>query len=100
MIPPGRVALYLERRLDKGLVSIHPRPLAVGPVGGLGAEIAIGPHRAVAVIAAEGALRCIHRDVVEVDAEAVALGVAVGEARKSVGEGKSGSVRVCLGGRG
>src|SRR3546814_1422896 len=32
MIPPGRVALYLERRLDKGLVSIHPRPLAVGPV--------------------------------------------------------------------
>src|SRR3546814_6909625 len=45
MIPPGRVALYLERRLDKGLVSIHPRPLAVGPVGGLGAEIAIGPRR-------------------------------------------------------
>src|SRR3546814_13637988 len=33
MIPPGRVALYLERRLDTGLVSITPRPLAVVPVG-------------------------------------------------------------------
>src|SRR3546814_11270782 len=69
MIPPGRVALYLERRLAKGLVSIHPRPLAVGPVGGLGAEIASGPPRAVAVIAAEGPHRCIHGGVVAVDAE-------------------------------
>src|SRR3546814_16346786 len=33
MIPPVRVALYLERRHDKGLVSIPHPPLSVGPVG-------------------------------------------------------------------
>src|SRR3546814_14116327 len=68
MIPPGRVALYLERRLDKGLVSLHPRPLAVGPVGWLGAEIAISTPRDVAVQAAEGELGCFHRVGVRVGA--------------------------------
>src|SRR3546814_19531108 len=67
MIPPGRVALYLERRLDKGLISIHPRPLAVGQVGRLGAEIAIGPPSAVAVrsetrrVGKEGGCTCRSR---------------------------------------
>src|SRR3546814_12195650 len=74
MIPPGRVALDLERRLDKGLISIHQRPLAVGPVGRLGDAIVIGPYRAGAVIAAEGARRWVQRDVVVVDAEEVGLG--------------------------
>src|SRR5580704_9178555 len=55
MVPPGRVALDRRRRLDQRLVTIHPRTLAVGPVGRRRAEVAVGPHRAIAVIAVERA---------------------------------------------
>ncbi len=79
MVPPGGVALDRQRRLDQRLVAVHPRTLAVGPVGRRRAEVAVGPHLAVAVIAQERALRRVHRDVVEVDAETVALRIAVGE---------------------
>src|SRR3546814_18100911 len=45
LIPQGSVDLYLELKLDNGIVSVNPPPLHVEPIRGLGAELTIGPHR-------------------------------------------------------
>src|SRR4029077_3942421 len=58
---------------------IVPEPVAVGVEGKGAAEIVVGPHLAVAIIAVERAFRRVHRDMVEIDAEPVALRVAVGK---------------------
>src|SRR5262245_13791759 len=79
MIPIGRLTLDRQRRLDQRFVPVHPRTLAVGPIGRCGAEIAVGPHRAIAVITEERAFWRIHRDMVEIDAAPISLGVPVGE---------------------
>src|ERR1700736_1528072 len=78
VVPVRRFALDRHRRLGKiGLVV--PEPRAVGIVSERSAQIAVGAHLAVAVVALERAHRCVDGDVVEIDAEPVALGVAIGE---------------------
>jgi hypothetical protein len=78
VVPVRCVPFERERRLGKiGLVV--PEPLTVGIVSERSAQIALGAHLAVAVVALERAHRCVDGDVVEVDAEPVALGVAIGE---------------------
>jgi hypothetical protein len=79
MVPISGVALDRQRRFDQRLVAVDPSAFAVGPIARCGAEIAVGSHLAVAVIALERAYRRVHRDMVEVDPEPVALGVAIGE---------------------
>src|SRR5271163_69428 len=79
MVPIGGVSLDRLRRFDQRLVAVDPGAFAVGPIARCGAEIAVGSHLAVAVIALERAYRRVHRDMVEVDPEPVALRVAIGE---------------------
>ena len=78
MVVVGRLAFDGQRRLGEvGLVV--PQPGAVRVEAGRAAEIAVDAHLAVAVIAHERAFRRVDRDLVEVDAEPVALRVAIGE---------------------
>src|SRR5277367_1398388 len=79
MVPIGGVAHDWQRRFDQRLVAVDPSAPAVGPIVRRGAEIAVGSHLAVAVVALERAFRRVHRDMVEVDPEPVALRVAIGE---------------------
>jgi hypothetical protein len=58
---------------------VRPLAAAVRPVGRRAAKITVSPHRTVAVIAVEPALRCVDRNVVVVDTEAVALRIMIGE---------------------
>src|SRR6266403_3535036 len=57
-----------ERRLGK-IRLVVPEPRAVGIVGERSAQIAVGPHLAVAMVALERALWGVNRNVVEVDAK-------------------------------
>src|SRR5258707_519063 len=78
MVPMGGFALDWHRRLGEvGLVL--PKTRAVGMITERSAEITVRPHLAVAMIAVERALRSVDRDVIEVDAEPIALRVAIGE---------------------
>ena len=78
VIPVGDGALDLERRLvEIGLIG--PFAPAVWEVGRRAAEIAVRAHRAVAMVTVERAFRRVDRDMVEVDAEPVTLGVGIGE---------------------
>src|SRR5208282_4870719 len=66
--------LTLQRHWRFGEIGlIVPEPVAVGIEGDGAAEIAVGAHFAVAMIAMERALRRVDRDVVEVETEPVAL---------------------------
>src|SRR5882757_655295 len=78
MIEVRRFALDRHGRLGEiGLVV--PKSCTVGIVSERSAQIAVGAHLAVAVIALERAFGGIDRNVVEIDTEPVALGVAIGE---------------------
>src|SRR5258705_2417264 len=79
MVPIGRITLDRQRRFDQRFVPVHPRTFAVGPIGRCGAEIAIGPHLAIAVITEKRAFRRVHRDMVEIDAQPISLGVPIRE---------------------
>jgi hypothetical protein len=78
VIPMGGGAADLERRFVE-LWLVGPLAQAIGEVGRRSAEIAVGAHGAVTVIAVEWTFWCVDRDVVVIDAEAVALRIAVGE---------------------
>src|SRR5882757_9309281 len=78
VVPMRRIALDRHRRLGEiGLVI--PKPCAVGVESERSAQIAVSAHCAVAVIALERAYGRVDRDMIEVDAEPVALRIAIGE---------------------
>ena len=79
MVPIGRITLDRKRRFDQRLFVVDLGALAVGPVARCRAEIAVGSHLAVAMIADERAFRRVHGDMVEVDPESIALRVAIGK---------------------
>src|ERR1700732_1948012 len=78
MIPVGGCAGELERRLVE-LRLVGPLAPAVGEVGRSSAEVAVSAHCAVPMIAVGRAFWCIERDVVVIDAQAVALRIPIGE---------------------
>src|ERR1700729_334878 len=78
VVPMRRIAFDRHRRFGEiGLVV--PKPRAVGVEGKRVAQVAVGAHLAIAVVALERALGSVDRDMVEIDAEPIALGVAIGE---------------------
>src|SRR5690606_17641773 len=77
-VPPVGVASNLQRRLTV-LWLLLPLAEAVGLVVRQAAIVAIGPSGAVPVVAVDRAARGIDGDLVEVDAEAVALRIGVVE---------------------
>src|ERR1700679_896918 len=78
MVPVRRCALDRERRLVE-LWGIRPFALAVGVVAGSSSEITIRAHGAVAMIAVKRTLGRVNGYVIEVDAQTIALRVAVRE---------------------
>ena len=78
MIPMGGRAVDPQWRLVE-LRLVDPFAQTVGEIGRRSSEIAVGAHRPVAVIAVERTLGRVDGDVVKVDPETIALGVAVGE---------------------
>ena len=78
IVPAGRIAAYLQRRFRK-IRLLPPCTGAVGFVAGAAAVVAVHTHGAVAAEAVIGAARTVHRNHVVIDAETIALGVAVGE---------------------
>ena len=78
MVPVVGRARKLQRRL-LGFGLLHPFAVAVGFVTESCAVVAVDTHLAVAMEGVERAARSVHGDRMVVDAEAVALGVAVGK---------------------
>src|SRR4030088_135658 len=78
MIPMRGRSFDLQRRLVK-LRLVDPLAQAIGEVGRSSAEVAVRAHCAVAVIAVERAFRCVDRDVVVIDSQAVALRISIRE---------------------
>ena len=75
---PFIVSRELHRRLvEIGLVA--PEAIAVGMIAERRAQIAVGAHLAITVVALERAPGRVDRDMVEIDPEPVTLGVAIGE---------------------
>ena len=90
--PAGRTCRRWGRRRDPTRPSVRTGPAAARPrrpvaatarscslVADGTAEVAVGAHHAVAMELGVGAARPVHRDVIVVHAQAVALRVAVGE---------------------
>ncbi|MNP43849.1 hypothetical protein D3C76_1376930 [compost metagenome] len=78
VIPVVGSAFQVQRRF-RVLRLLGPLAVAVGLVGEARALIAVDAHLAVTVVAVERAARRIDRDLRVVDAEPIALGIAVGE---------------------
>src|SRR5882757_11019246 len=78
VVPMRRVALDRHWRLGK-IRLVVPQPRAVGMEGKGPPQIAVGAHLAVAMVALKRAFGRVDRNMVEVDADPVTLGVAVGE---------------------
>ena len=78
MVPVGGRSVDRQRWLVE-LRLVGPLTPAIGEVARRSPKIAVGAHRPVAVIAVERTLGRVDGDVVEVDPETIALGVAVGE---------------------
>src|SRR5260370_6232935 len=78
MIPMGGRAVDRQRWLVEVRL-VGPLTPAIGEGGCRSPKIAVGAHRPVAVIAVERTLGRVDGDVVKVDPETIALGVAVGE---------------------
>ena len=76
MLPMGGIARDGHRRLRE-IRLVFPEPPAVGMIVGRSAQIAVGAHLAVTVIAVDRAFGRVDRDVIEVDAEPVTLRVAI-----------------------
>ncbi|GAN73356.1 hypothetical protein Apmu_0067_22 [Acidiphilium multivorum AIU301] len=70
----------LQRDMRFGMSRlIVPDAAGIGMIADDAAKIAVGTHRAIAVITAERAARRIDRNLVEVDPEPVALRIAIRE---------------------
>ena len=78
MIPMCCRAVDLDRRFIE-IRLIGPFAVAVRELARRSAQIAVGPHRAVAMIAVIWAFRSIDRDQVMVDSKAIARGISIGE---------------------
>ncbi len=77
-VPEVGVAADLHRRLAV-LRLLLPLAVAVRLVVRQAAVVAVHAHRTVAVVAVHRAARCVHRNLVVVHAQAVALRIGVGE---------------------
>src|ERR1700751_5208431 len=58
---------------------VVPQPLAIRVIRLRLSQISICAHLSVAVIGVEWTLRCVNRDVIEVNTEAVSLGISIRE---------------------
>src|ERR1700751_1830209 len=58
---------------------VVPQPLAIRVIRLRLSQISICAHLSVAVIGVEWALRCVNRDVIEINTEAVSLGISIRE---------------------
>src|SRR5260370_4294027 len=70
------IAFQRERQLSVFRLAV-PQPLAIRVVTGRRSEVPICAHLAIPVIGVKWTLRSIHRDVIEVDTEAVSLGISI-----------------------
>ena len=78
MIPVVGRALNAQRRLAEVRLLLEQAE-AVRFVGGAVAAVAVHAHRTVAMVVVERAFGAVHRDLVVVDAQAVAVRIAIGE---------------------
>src|ERR1700746_3376457 len=67
-----------ERRISVFRLVV-PQSLAIRVISSRCSQVSICAHLAIAVIGEEWTLRCVDRDVIEVNAEAVSLGVSIRE---------------------
>src|SRR5712692_850738 len=72
------VAFERERRLSVFRLVV-PQSLAIRVISRRRSQVSICAHLAIAVIGVEWTLRRINRDVIEVNTEAVSLGIAIRE---------------------
>lgn len=77
LVPIG-VSGDFERRLAEGGVFFGAAE-AVGFIDDRGASVVVKPHGAVALVVVHGALGGVDGQAFEIDAEAIALGVGVGD---------------------
>ena len=78
----GVIGVQGALQIQRGLHHVglgRPGAQAVGGIGRRAAVVAVHPHGAVAVVVAHRAAGLVHGDLVVVDAQAVALGIAVDE---------------------
>src|SRR5712671_5703826 len=78
MVIVTSVAFERERRLSV-LRLVVPQSLAIRVISRRRSQVSISAHLAIAVIGVEWTLRRINRDVIEVNTEAVSLGISVRE---------------------
>src|SRR5216684_5840628 len=76
IVPVGGRAVDRQRWLVE-LRPVGPLTPAIGKVARRSSKIAVGAHRPVAVIAVERTLWRVDGDVVKVDPETIALGIAI-----------------------
>ena len=83
VIQPVVVVIRITEKLERrnGWSVRRPLTAAVGRIGKGGARVAVYAHGPVAVEGMDRTAWRIHRDLVMVDAEPVALGVAIGRSR-------------------
>src|SRR5260370_18692983 len=78
MVIVTSVAFERERRLSV-LRVVVPQSLAIRVISRRRSQVSICTHLAIAVIGVEWTLRRIHGDVIEINAEAVSLGISIRE---------------------
>src|SRR3984885_13783227 len=72
------VAFERERRLSVFRLVV-PQSLAIRVISRRRSKVSICAHLSIAVIGAEWTVRRINRDVIEVDTEAISLGISIRE---------------------
>src|SRR6266404_2071403 len=78
MVKVTRVTFERERRLSVFRLVV-PQSLAIRVISRRRSQVSICAHLAIAVIGVEWTLRRIHGDVIEINAEAVSLGISIRE---------------------
>src|SRR5260370_11972156 len=76
MVIVTSVAFERERRLSV-LRLVVPQSLAIRVISRRCSQVSICAHLAIAVIGVEWTLRRVNRDVIEVNTEAVSLGISI-----------------------
>src|ERR1700680_2388243 len=72
------VAFECERQISVFRLVV-PQSLAIRVISRRRSQVSICAHLAIAVIGVEWTLRRVNRDVIEVNAEAVSLGISISE---------------------
>src|SRR6266576_898760 len=76
MVIVTSLAFERKRRISVFRLVV-PQSLAIRVISRRRSQVSICAHLAIAVIGVEWTLRRIHRDVIEIDAKAVSLGIAI-----------------------